>query len=492
MFGTIDKATLLSHLGHWSRGRGPLYVQLAQALHTAIERGDLPPLTMLPPERSFARALSVSRGTVMAAYDILRAADLVESRRGSGSWVRLEAARPAVTLNDERVGRAAPIRAFERLFDDRSELVDLITCSPPDLRALGHGLLAPPSAATIKALIDGDGDQPHGLFALRRAVADQFEDTGLRTDPTQVAITGGAQQALSLVASLVLKPGDAVIVESPTYPGALETFARAGSRIVSVPTERASVSTRALRDAIERHAPRLIYLMPDGHNPLGHVMNNARRREIALLADQYELFIMEDNTLSPLVLTNSHTSKLAAFSEQGRVLSVGSLSKVAWAALRIGWIRGPEWFIDRLGRLKAVTDGGCPDLTQLAALQIFDELPELSRARVGELNRHLQVLEAGLRRVLPTWSWLPPEAGALLWVRLPQGDAHDFAHFALRYGVEVASGANFTGGRGASCHIAISYAQPPNVLQHGVDRLATAWRAYCHSNVSSPCAARAV
>jgi DNA-binding transcriptional MocR family regulator len=481
----VPPPRLLAALGDWTHGTGPLYVGLADALRRAAARGDIPPGTRLPAERALGAVLSVSRGTVVAAYDLLRTEGLLDSRQGSGTWVRREAARPVSLLNGEPDDGGAAVaarRLSARLFDRPAGVVDLAVSSLAGLEGLPDELFAMPPAALLAELAGGHGYQPLGLPLLRERIAVRHGRDGLPTCPDQIAVTAGAQQAISLVAQLLLRPGDAVVVEEPTYPGALDVFGRLGARIVPVPADRSWARAGALRAAVEANAPRLVYLTPAVANPTGLVMPESRRREVARLADERQVYVVADDSLADVAFDGRPRLPVAAHSRTGRVLTLGSLSKVAWGGLRVGWVRGPAPFVDSLGRLKAATDFGLSALPQVVATRVLDDLPALAASRRELLRARRDAAQEELARRLPEWSWTEPEGGLSLWVRLPEGGADAFVQVALRHGVDVTPGSAHAVGSGCDDHLRLSYGLPPGTLREGITRLAAAW----HEHAGGP------
>jgi DNA-binding transcriptional MocR family regulator len=391
--------------------------------------------------------------------------------------VRPEAARPIALLHDPTP--SAPSRRLSgRLIEPAPGLIDLATGSLSGLEGLPEDLFTMPDPATLERLGGGHGYQPLGLPELRARIADLHRDRGLPTRPAQVAVTAGAQQAIGLVGQLLVRPGDAVVVETPTYPGALDVLGRLGARIVPVPAETSWARTAALRQAVEANAPRLVYVLPDCANPTGQVTPEGRRREIARLADEHQVYVVEDNSLADVVLEPRGIPPVAAFSRTGRVLTLGSLSKVAWGGLRIGWLRGPAEFIDPVGRLKAATDFGMSVLPQVTALRVLDRLPAIAAARRDLVRERRDLAERELARLLPEWCWTSPEGGLSLWIRLPGGTADGLAQVALRHGVEFTPGSAHAVDGACDDHLRLSYGAPPAVLREGIARLAAAWRDY--------------
>jgi DNA-binding transcriptional MocR family regulator len=255
---------LVALLGDWASDRQTLYESLADRILQLVERGDLVPGAALPAERSLASALNVSRGTVMNSFMLLRERAVIESRQGSGTRIRMDVARPLLPDVD-LMGMAAASRSLAgRLFDPDPASIDLAVSMLHDAEAVEH--LTPPSNwSRIEEATNGHGYAPQGLPQLREGIAQYFHDRGLRTSADQVLVTGGAQQALDLCAELALKPGDTVLVESPTYPGAIDIFARHGARVTTFPFCSHRDRPRQLREIVRAQAPRLLYLMPQIH-----------------------------------------------------------------------------------------------------------------------------------------------------------------------------------------------------------------------------------
>lgn len=473
----ITASDLLTLLGDWTAEDTSLFRALASTLQRLIERGDLPPGTGLPPERALAQALAVSRGTVMNAFDALRQDRFLESRQGSGTRVRIDAPRPLLPDMD-LLGRAAPSRSLAgRLLEDRPGVIDLAVSMLHDADAVRSASL-PASWDEIEFAGDGHGYAPQGLRSLRQVVAGYYQDRGLRTEPEQVLITAGAQQGIDLCAALALRPGDRVLVESPTYPGAIDAFARYGAHVVSVPFESHWDRPARLREAIEKHAPRLVYVMPGTHNPTGRSLPDSRRREIARLADTNELYVIEDNTLADVQFSPRDRPLVAAYATGDHVLTLGSLSKSAWGGLRIGWIRAEGPLVSRLARSKAAKDLSLSPITQLIAQRVLQDFDSVTALRRAQLVSRAGFLRDRLRAVLPEWTFADAEGGLSLWIHLPFGSGDEFAQSALRHGVAVIPGsAHCVDGTGAA-YLRIAYAQPEHIIEEGVARLRAAWAEY--------------
>jgi DNA-binding transcriptional MocR family regulator len=459
----IAGASFVGAIGNWAAGNGPAYRRLADAVQKAIDSGEIAPGSRLPAERSLAQLLTVSRTTVVAAYELLRQERRVESRQGSGTRVRGMERRPGPFREDPSGSfRRHPV--YRRLIEGSGDTIEFLGAHLPACDAVVRDLAAVDRAA-LAELAKGPGYLPMGLPALRRGIAAHVTGWGLPSSEAQVLVSNGAQQAIGLAASLFLERGDAVVVENPTYLGAIDIFAAQGARLVPVPAGAAGVDVEALRDALVRARPRLIYLMPTYQNPTGSVLSERDRRRVARLAADAGVPIVEDLTLADLSLGPPPPPPIAAFAGAAPVLTIGSMSKLFWGGLRVGWIRASEDVLARIAKLKIMADLGASLVGQLNAVRVLAEAARVKQVRRREIRERLDRLTKLLTRHLPDWSWAPPAGGLSLWVKLPHGDANEFAQVALRHGVSVVPGP-------------LAYVLEAAPMTEGAERLARAWSAY--------------
>ncbi len=482
----VPAATLVSLIGDWASGADPLNEQLATALARAIDLGLLPPGTRLPAERELAKELALSRTTIVAAYDRLRLSGLARSRQGSGT--RVAARRPGlsqpyltsleslaadtvvVPSSGTDVGEVGLLTPFA---DDAIELtVGALPAGPIVAEAIAVAL-----REDLPDLMLDTGYDPFGLPALRVQIAAHLRRLGVPTEPDQVLITSGAQQALHLIGSQLGGPGASVAMENPTYIGAIDAFRVTGNRLIPVPVDGDGARVEVL-GLLGSSAPlRLVYIVPTFQNPTGSVMPEGRRRELARLAGEHGFQIVEDLT-PDLTLGTDSPPPIAAYDPGDRVITVGSLSKLAWGGLRVGWVRAPRADIDRLVAGKIVADHSSSLITQAIGARIFERLDEVAaRSRQASAERR-DVLTAAIRERIPEWTWTEPKGGLSLWVRLPGADAVAFSRLAAGLGVVVRPGPLASPDGGFGDHIRIAYGSEPDRLVDGVERLAAAWAAY--------------
>ena len=464
---------LLQHVDAWSSGSGPLYRRLANALRTAISHGDLSTGDLLPPERVLARQLKISRSTVVAAYAMLTDEGVLERRQGSGTRVCSAPVRRGVGLSD------TPYRniLFRRIIDGPGGTVDLTGAYllEPDGLPREQVELAVDDLAGLAAT---SGYSPLGFAPLREAIARHFSQRGVATSPHQILVTTGAQQAIWLVGWLLLQRGDSVVAENPTYPGALDVFTAVGARLVGVRTRRNGVDLGGLAEHLGGITPRLVYLIPTYQNPVGGVIGPQDRRRLADLVQQHQVPLLEDDSLSGLAIVGEAPPPVAAYAPDAPILTVGSLSKLFWAGLRVGWIRAPEPLIAQLARLKAVADLGGSLPAQVIASRLLGLYDEFRRQRGPVIVRRLELVTSLLGELLPDWSWDRPLGGLCLWVRLPYGSASEFGQVALRAGVSIVAGSVASIDASFDDHVRLPFGHRPEQLEEGIRRLSRAWHTY--------------
>ncbi|MBF6210625.1 PLP-dependent aminotransferase family protein [Nocardia puris] len=454
----MEPMELADRLGRWSADRGPLYLLLARRLRTLIDDGELRAGTLLPPDRALAKALAVGRSTVVAAYDLLVTESRVVRRQGSGTRVAGPEALPA------RESTHSP--AFLQLLEPDAEVIALAcaapTAPPPELTRAYRRILPELTA------VDGDiGYHPTGYLPLRTAIADRYRARGVPTDPEQILVTGGGQQALSLLARVLLRPGDRVLVEAPTYPGALEAFREAGAVPRTAPVGLGKVDAAALA-----------YVVATCQNPTGAVLSAPARRFLVESARKSGVALIDDEVLADLTFPGTEPPPPPLAHYDPSVISVGSLSKIVWGGLRVGWVRAPVALISRLARARAVHDLGGNIPAQLAAARLLDDLDGLRGLITQQRKETHDVLVNELATRLPDWEIPAVSGGQTLWIRLPYGDGTSFAQRALRHGVAILPGAGLDASGGSIDRIRISFVADPAELREAARRLARAWRGY--------------
>ena len=401
--------------------RRPLFPALASGIRALALDGRLTVGVRMPSERSLADALGVSRTTVSAVYDELRAQGWLRSAHGAGT--HLDWPAPAPVRPDAELGEPAVA-------------LDLTVASLP----APPGLLEAVRAATedLVPLLAGHGLHPFGLPPLRSAVAEHLCRRGLATTEDQVLITGGALAGWDLLLRTTTRPGQRVLLEQPTYPAVLDAVRAHHLRPLALPVDAGGWGAAPRGRAV------LAHVTPDAQNPTGLLADDDQRR--ALLAVLDADAVVTDETFADLVLDGPDGPDgpvpLAALDD--RVVTLGSMSKAFWAGLRVGWVRGDPALLRRLAQQRASVDLAGPVLEQLVAVRLLADAPALLAGRRALLRRSRDALVAALARHLPGWEVAVPRAGLVLWARMPAPSATRLASHALDLGVRLGPGPRFT------------------------------------------------
>lgn len=444
--------------------RSPAYAGLADALRELIGDGRIAYGTRLPSERDLTDALNVSRTTVTRAYAVLRDSAYAEARQGSGTFTRLPGGR---------------VRALDRALwpsDVGNGVIDLVCAAataPP-----GIGALYAEAVDELPAHLGGHGYFPAGMPDLQAAIAATYDARGLPTAPEQIIVTPGALAATAVVGSALAGPRERVLMESPTYPNAVQALRAGGGRLATIALDPTGWDLEAVGAALARQRPRLVHVMPDFHNPTGLVMSERDRAEYARLLARHDAIAVVDEAHHLLRLDGDPVADaqrpFASYSKDA--LCVGSASKSVWGGLRLGWIRAPHALVDQLTRARVGLDLGVPVLEQLVLTRLLtgdlDAVVETQRER---LRAQRDAMAAALHERLPDWTFQLPAGGMALWCHLPTVGATALSTEAERHGVLLAPGPSFAPEGGLDRYVRLPYAVAEPLLVEAVDRIADAW-----------------
>lgn len=448
---------------------GPMYRRLASGLEELFARGELPSGCVLPSERALASMLRVSRTTVVAAYGRLQETGRVERRSGSGTRV----------VDAPGAGRAVvpatrPARLASRFLDASVPAVDLAAIQLPALPVVAE-IAGEISTASYTRLMTGEPRaDSRGLPHLRARIASLHTRSREPTVDDQILVTSGAQEALDLVAEGCLRRGEIVLVEAPAYRGALSAFARAGVRVEPVPSDRDGVLLPELARLAARWRPRALYLQASVRNPTGTSLSRDRHAGLLEIAARHDILVIDDRALEQTAFEDVRPLR-ASRPGDPEIIAIGSLNKLFWAGLRVGWIRAGADAVARLARLRGETHASASALAQHVAVDLLDVLPQANAERAEQLRAAHALLDDLLASHLPDWTCWDVVGGPSRWVRLPAGAASPFAASAQQHGVSVLPEAVFTPGGTADRHVRIPVGGPSGQLELGVRRLAAAW-----------------
>ncbi len=443
-------------------GRVAVYLQIAHALIEEIRRGRLAPGSALPGTRELAESLDVNRKTVVEAYDELAAQGWVRADRTRGTFVSSEL--PVLKENDggrrtpppgpmpdrpdfRMVGTAPNIPAFlpEKnllLFDDGA----------PDTRhvpvaALGRAYRSVLTQAAQHNRL-GYGD-PRGTLALREAVSTMLNvDRGLTTKPDNICLTRGSQMAIYLATRILAGPRDAVLMEELCYPPAREAFRAVGAEVVSVGIDESGMRIDELEATCRKKRIRVVYVTPHHQFPTTVLLKPDRRLRLLALAEQFGFAVIEDDYDHEFHFVHQPMLPLASVDPWGKVVYIGSMSKLLAPSLRLGYTAAPKAFVDRAaGEIMMIDRQGDP-ATELAIAELIGD---------GELHRHTRkamrlyaerrLLMAKLlaERFDGRVEFTLPNGGLAIWVKFTdQIDMDGLARAARAKGVKILPGSAFS------------------------------------------------
>jgi 2-aminoadipate transaminase len=404
----------------------PIYRQIYEDLREAILTGTLPELSRLPPERTLAERLAVNRSTVVHAYRELARGGLIEQRVGSGSRVARAATHPPrsadvpwwITLPAWRVG-SFPQVLGELAATVHGERISFVQGVPPVVPSPLEEL------ATSFARVAGDPDyvlsygNSEGHAPLREAIAARMRARGCATTARDVLVLTGSTQGISLVAQSLAEPGDEIIVEAPTYPGALQIFQIAGLRAIPVAVDDDGLRVDHVEAILRTRKPRFIYTQPALHNPTGATLNSDRRERLVKLAERARVPIVEDDPYGELV--RSPAPPLVSRS-QNYVIYLSTFSKTIAPSLRLGWLTAPRTIYERLLLRKQSYDMASSLYVQAG---VHDYLARGYDAHVAALREELGARRKLARDAIARY-WPPAvrlsngHGGFYLWATAPR------------------------------------------------------------------------
>ena len=466
MYRSIPLSRLVELVGGFERT--PAYAGLAEALTVLVGDGRVALDIRLPSERDLSAALGVSRTTVTRAYALLVESGFAEARQGAGTFTRIPGDRRRA------LDRALRPRGHDAV-EDVIDLNHAAGSAPPGLAAAYQE-----AVAELPAYLGGHGYFPAGVPRLQEAIARTYDERGLSTQPEQIMVTPGALSAAAIVAQAFAGRGDRVVVETPTYPNAVEALRHAGARLVGVAVGPERWDLDGLEATLRQTRPSLVSMIPDLQNPTGLVMGEADRERVAHALRRAGAVPIIDEAHQGLALDGRPMpAPFARFAPEA--VTLGSASKTFWGGLRLGWIRVP----DRDGRvaLRTLTEArvrldlGAPVLEQLVLARLLDDPAAVVDAHRARLREQRDALLAALGDQLPAWTYRVPRGGLCLWCRLPEPLGTDVAVEAERRGVIVTPGPVFALEGGLDHFVRIPWALPAAELETAVGVLADSWRA---------------
>lgn len=402
----------------------PLYVQIANGMGSLIENNYYKADEKIPPIRSLAAYFKVDNTTIIKAYDLLEKKTLTYKVRGSGTYV--------TPKSDSLIAEISK-------FDNTDHLRNTLSNNETYTQSMINFASATPKAhlfpvkdfkIAINHVLDRDlGEafsyqESKGYAPLRSSICNYLEDFNIIAEPEAIQVISGAQQGLDVISKSMLDHNDVVIIEAPTYSGAIATFRSRGVKIIEVPMLVDGVSIEKLEALIKRYKPKLMFTMTHCQNPTGYSYSLKKKNALLHLAHKYNFYILEDDYVGELLFTSQDMHPLKSMDVHERVIYLKSFSKILMPGLRLGFMIVPEVLANRVLNAKEATDISTSGLIQKA----FDlylrqghwskQLDYMKEIYSQRYNAMIKCLNDFLPRSV---SYSVPKGGIIFWIELPKG-----------------------------------------------------------------------
>jgi len=446
-----------------------LYEQLANSIAQSIHEGVLCRGDKLPSVRHASASRNVSASTVLQAYYLLEARGLIRARERSGYFITggginiPSSPEPLAQASLELTQVDVSELVFEVLQSIRvKNIVPLGSAFPSPLlfpaanlaRTMASAVQAMDPWSSVDNLSSGDP-------GLRRQIALRYMIDGLHVAADDIVVTNGALEALNLCLMAVTRPGDTVLIESPTFYAALQSIERIGLRAVEVPSHpKDGIDLPAMERAIEQYKPKACWIMTNFQNPLGSLLSDDKKKALVALITKYQMPLIEDDVYGELYFGDKRPVPAKAFDTEGLVMHCSSFSKCLAPGYRVGWV-APGRFLNAVERLKLTTTISASAPPQAAIARYLQK---------GGYDRHLRNLRhtlmvnqikftEAIERHFPEGTRLTlPQGGYFLWLKLPDGvNALQLHKLALANGISIAPGPIFSAQRSYTSYIRLNY-----------------------------------
>lgn len=471
------------------QSKTPIYMQIKNQIKAMIYSGELPPYHLLPPERKLAQELGVNRSTILSAYRELKAEGLIDSRMGQGTQVM-----PILKGEEtETIQSVYPISwhnlmSKEAMLSRDAAIIDVLEMSSKDkVISFAAGIAAKeyyPSheMGSLDGFIKRNPAIPfihssiEGILPLRIKISELLKSRQMDVEPEEIMILSGSQQGLDLAARTFIDPGDIVIVEEPTYIGALQIFKGIGAKLVGVPMTENGMRLDILEDLIVRYKPKFIYTIPTFHNPTGYVMDMSHRVKLLQLSYKYHIPIIEDDAYGLLRYEGEELPTLKAMDRHEHVIYLNTFSKCLFPGFRIGYIVAPKSIIIQFSLKKQMMDLHANSFGQWWINDYIEQGlldKHLKTVRKAYLEKMEAMLDALDRFSPKEMKWNRPQGGFYIWCQLPERyDTGKLLEKAIKAGVAFIPGEIFYTGKQATNYIRLNFTKPSiSEIYEGIEKL---------------------
>lgn len=415
----------------------PIYIQIKNQIREMIYNGVIAKHFLLPPERKLAKTLGVSRSTVIKAYEELKALGLVESYRGKGTRVIVES--NSSSLKKEK--KVVPLSWYQ-FFDSNIAVVNEHTIKDimnmlgnKEIISFAAGVADPKfypinSISKVQSALWKECGKEmlthssvEGYYPLRESISELLKDKDIMVSPKEIMILSGSQQGIDFCARAFIAPGDVIIVEEPTFMGAIQLFKLSGAKVIGVPMDKNGMNTEILEILLSKYKPKFIYTLPTFQNPSGVVMSLKRRYELLELAYKYQVPIIEDDPYGEIRYEGTHIPALKALDRYGYVIYLSTFSKVMFSGMRVGWVAASPQVIKKFSIIKQMTDlhANAPSQYVLDSFLrnglLEDHVKLICKEYVKKRDAMIGALKDNKNQYV---DFNVPEGGYYIWLKLPK------------------------------------------------------------------------
>ncbi len=414
----------------------PIYLQIKKQIEHQIAVGKLPASFILPAERTLSMKLGVNRTTVVKAYMELKADGLVESRIGSGTvvlapltkdiaqekmyipplrWGQFESKRSAKS-GEQTINNILSVFEKEKIISFASGISSEDACDINLMKNLQTQII---EKHREKLFMPTPVD---GSIELKTAIKAYIQEIGINAGTKQIMVTSGSQQSIEFFARTIIEPGDVVLVEEPTYIGAIQAFESYDAKIIGIPMDDEGIRLDILESCLIKYRPKFIYTQPNFHNPTGISMSLERRKGLLKLAYYYNLPILEDDPYGELYYSGNPLPSLKSLDNNDYVVYLSSFSKTISFSLRVGFVVASENIIGRFIQFKQITDIQTSTHSQFMINEFLNAGhmgPHLDYLRKMYKNKRDLMLNEINKGSLDGMTITVPNGGYFIWLRLP-------------------------------------------------------------------------
>ncbi|SCY04573.1 MocR-like pyridoxine biosynthesis transcription factor PdxR [Alkaliphilus peptidifermentans] len=404
-----------------------LYVQLYKMIKELILLGHLKEADRLPPVRAMSKMLEINNVTVVKAYEILEKEGLVYKKIGSGTYISKQLINQLNEVDQEskqqtnirsQLMEQGHIKVEKNMINFASATPSADLFPVEDFKQVLNEVLDRDKGYAF------DYQEGQGYYQLRKILKDYIFHYGIKSEVENIQIISGAQQGIDIISKALVNYGDYVLIESPSYTGAMAAFNSRGAKMIDIPLQKDGLDLDILEKKIKTHKPRFIYVMPNFQNPTGISYSPGKKKELLKICKNYNMYIVEDDYLSDLNFYSEDNTTLKKLDEDELVIYIKSFSKIFMPGLRLGFLVIPSKLHENLLMAKHTTDISTSGLLQRAFELYLDKgiWQQHLKYMEDKYKERFVVMKESIKEYFPEYiSYSLPLGGVNFWFKLPKG-----------------------------------------------------------------------